>query len=224
MSKYLSNIPFFSGLSSEELNELGNLAEKKKYHAGDIIFYQGDIGQHIFLILKGGVKIVITDENGGEIILSKLSRGEYFGEMSALDGMPRSATVITTEECEFLIISRDIIKGAIRNNPDMAFRLLLEMSKRLREADQQINNLVFLDMKGRVARALLKLAKESTIGEDSNCRTISRPSAKDLSAMVGGTRETISRVLNDFAKRGLVSLEKRKIKIYTELQSEYGID
>lgn len=224
MLDYLRNIPLFSDLPLEEVKELIQLAEKRRYPAGDIVLYKGNSGQVMYLILKGSVKVVITDETGGEIILSNFSTGEYFGEMSALDDMPRSANVVTTEDSEFLIISHDIIRNSIRKNPDMALKLLSEMSKRLREADQQINNLVFLDMKGRVARVLLRLSKESVLEEGGDCRTIPRPYARDLSSMVGGTRETISRVLSDFSKRNLVGLEKKKIIIYRGLESEYGLD
>lgn len=219
----IRNIPLFSDLPLEELTELGKLAEKRRYRAGDVVFFKGDSGQFMYLILKGRVNVVITDETGGEIILSQFAEGEYFGEMSALDDMPRSADVVTTEESEFLVISHDIIRKAISKNPDMALKLLSEMSKRLREANQQINDLVFLDMKGRVARVLLKLSKVSGLKKGGDPRTIARPSARDLSSMVGGTRETISRVLNDFSKRGLVSLEKKKIIIYEGLGSEYGL-
>ena len=224
MLDYIRNIPLFSDLPLEEVQELIQLAEKRRYPAGDIVLYKGNSGQVMYLILKGSVKVVITDETGGEIILSNFSTGEYFGEMSALDDMPRSANVVTIEDSEFLVISHDIIRISIRKNPDMALKLLSEMSRRLREADQQINNLVFLDMKGRVARVLLRLSKESALEKGGDCRTIPRPYARDLSAMVGGTRETISRVLSDFSKRNLVGLEKKKIIIYRGLESEYGLD
>ena len=124
--EFLSKIPLFSGLSLNELNDLKTFSERRHYPRGNIVIFQGDTGEVIYLILKGQVKVIL-DHQGKEIILSTLKEGGYFGEMSVLDGQPRSATVKTISDSEFLIISRDMIKDQIQKNPELAFELLLEL-------------------------------------------------------------------------------------------------
>jgi len=222
--KLLKNVPLFSELSPGELEELLELSEKRRYPKGSIVLYKGDVGQVLYLILKGKVKVVLFDENGKEIILSMLKSGNYFGEMSAFDQMPRSATVITVEDSEFLVISQKSITDQIEKNPKIALKLLSEMSRRLREADEQISNLALLDVRGRVAQILLKLYKGTNVRKGEDYRIVPRPALKDIAAMSGTSRETVSRVLSEFSKRGLISLTKENIIIYGKLEVEDDID
>ena len=216
--KLLKNIPLFSELSHGELGELLELIEKRRYPKGSIVLYKGDEGQVIYLILKGKVNVDLIDENGKEIILSTLKSGNYFGEMSAFDQMPRSATIITVEDSEFLVISQKIITDQIKKNPKIALKLLSEMSRRLREADEQISNLALLDVRGRVAQILLKLYRGTNVRKSEDYRIVPRPALKDIAAMSGTSRETVSRILSEFSKRGLISLTKENIIIYGELE------
>ena len=213
----LKNIPLFSGLSPVELKDILKLSEKRRYPRGNIVLYKGDVGQAIYLILKGKVKVVLFDEDGKEIILSTLKEGNYFGEMSAFDQMPRSATIVTVEESEFLMIRQKSIADQIKKNPQLSFKLLSEMSRRLREADEQISSLALLDVRGRVAQTLLKLSQETSMGKCTDYTVIPRPALQDIASMSGTSRETVSRILSDFSKRGLVSLTKKKIIIYESL-------
>ena len=189
-----------------------------------IVLYKGDVGQVLYLILKGKVKVVLFDENGKEIILSTLKSGNYFGEMSAFDQMPRSATVVTVEDSEFLVISQRSITDQINKNPHIALKLLSEMSRRLREADEQISNLALLDVRGRVARALLKLSKETIVRKNEGYKIIPRPALKDIAAMSGTSRETVSRVLSEFSQKNLISLTKENIIIFEGLELDEDID
>jgi CRP/FNR family cyclic AMP-dependent transcriptional regulator len=216
--KLLKNIPLFSELSPGELGDLLELSEKRRYPKGSIVLYKGDEGQVIYLILKGKVNVDLIDENGKEIILSTLKSGNYFGEMSAFDQMPRSATIITVEDSEFLVISQKIITDQIKKSPKIALKLLSEMSRRLREADEQISNLALLDVRGRVAQILLKLYRGTNVRKSEDYRIVPRPPLKDIAAMSGTSRETVSRILSEFSKRGLISLTKENIIIYGELE------
>jgi len=213
----LKNIPLFSELSPAELKEMLKLSEKRKYPRGSIVLYKGDVGQAIYLILRGKVKVVLFDEEGKEIILSTLKLGNYFGEMSAFDQMPRSATIVAVEESEFLVIRQKSIADQIKKNPQLSFKFLSEMSRRLREADEQISSLALLDVRGRVAQTLLKLSQETPMGKGIDYTVIPRPALQDIASMSGTSRETVSRILSDFSKRGLVSLAKKKIIIYGSL-------
>jgi CRP/FNR family cyclic AMP-dependent transcriptional regulator len=218
LTTLLKNIPLFSGLSPAELREMLEFSEKRRYPSGSIVLYKGDVGQVIYLILRGKVKVVLFDEDGKEIILSTLKAGNYFGEMSAFDQMPRSATIVTIEESEFLMIGQKSISDQIKKNPQLALKLLSEMSRRLREADEQISSLALLDVSGRVAQILLKLSRETPIKKGTDYTVIPRPALQDIASMAGASRETVSRILSDFSKRGLVSLAKKNIIIYGALE------
>jgi CRP-like cAMP-binding protein len=214
----IKKIPLFSGLSREEVEGLLTSSEKRRYPRGSIVLHKSDEGQVIYLILKGKVKVVLFSDEGKEIILNTLESGNYFGEMSAFDRRPRSATIITMEESEFLVISREAITDQIKVNPLIALKLLAEMSRRLREADEQINNLALLDVRGRVARVLLTLSKKQNAEHLEGYRRIPRPSSKEIAAMSGTSRETVSRILSDFSKKGLIGLTKDNIIIFERLQ------
>ncbi len=214
----LENIPLFSGLSQEDLKEILECSVKRKYPRDSIVLYQGDEGQVIYLILKGKVNVVLLDEEGKEIILNTLESGSYFGEMSVFDRMPRSATIVAVEDSEFLVISQKVLSDQIKKNHQIALKLLSEMSKRLREADEQVSNLAFLDVRGRVAQILLKLHSKASSKKGENYKIISRPALKDIATMAGTSRETVSRILSEFSKNGLISLTKENIIIFKDLK------
>ena len=179
--------------------------------------HRSDKGQVIYLILKGKVKVILSGKGGKEVILNTLESGNYFGEMSLFDRMPRSATVVTMEESEFLVISPEAITDQIKENPLIALKLLSEMSRRLREADEQINNLALLDVRGRIARVLVRLSRGKDTEQSENLRKIPRPSTKEIAAMSGTSRETVSRILSDFSKGGMIGLTKKNIYIFNAL-------
>ena len=136
----LKNIPLFSELSQEELKELSNSSVKKKYPKGSIVIYKGDLAQHMFLILKGRVKVILNGHIGNEVILGMLEPGSYFGETSVFDAMPHSATIVTVEESDFLCISQEHITNLIKKKPEIALEMLSELSKKLRETHEQVGN------------------------------------------------------------------------------------
>lgn len=210
------NVPLLAGLPADAVSELAAGSERRRYAKGDVILYKGDPGQVIFLILKGGVKAILEDHNGKEIILSKLHIGDYFGEMALFDRMPRSAEVVALEDSEFLVIDEKALFPLIRKNPDLAMRLLSEMSLRLREANEQIGNLALLDVRGRVARVLVKLSKGEGVQKGDQCKIVPKVAMSELSAMSGASRETVSRVLSDFSRKGLIKITKGSIVICDE--------
>lgn len=215
-TELLRRIPLFSELSETELRELLAVSEKRRYPKGNIVLYRGDAGRIIYLILTGCVSVVLNDERGKEVILRKLEPGNYFGEMAVFDRMPRSATVITSEESEFLIVTENAIKGLIERNPKIALKLIREMSIRLRETNDQLSDLALLDVKGRIAKILLKLTRKCAIEKGVGYVVVSRPPVKEISAMSGASRETVSRVLGDFSREGIITLKRDRIIVYEE--------
>jgi CRP/FNR family transcriptional regulator, cyclic AMP receptor protein len=217
---FLRNISLFAGFAADEIREIFENSKKRAYPSGSIVVYQGDPGEVIYLILKGKVKVVLTHPKGKEIILNTLDSGDYFGEMSVFDRMPRSATVVAMEACRFLIITREAITALVRKDPRIAIKMLLVMSERIRAANEQISSLAHLDVRGRVARMLIHLFKKSDRTTREGYPMIPRPSMKDMANMIGASRETVSRVLTDLSKRGLIRITRDRIVLVGELGDE----
>lgn len=216
----LKNIPYFSELTIEEMQNLVANSEKQKYPRGSVVLNKDDVGDETYLIMIGRVKVVVAHTDGKEIILNILKSGDFFGEMAVFDNLPRSASVVADEDCELLIVSRDAIKDQIKRNPQIAFKMLADMSRRLRDADEQISGLAYLDSKGRVAQTLLKLSKESDMITDEGYRVIPKPPIRDIAAMSGTTRDKVLRLLDEFARNKIISLTKEYIIIYERLDAE----
>lgn len=215
--EYLKKIPLFSELSTDELHGLSKLSKKRRYPRGNIVLYKGDAGDVIYLILEGKVKVVLSHSDGKEIILNTLISGDYFGEMSIFDHMPRSANIVAMEDCEFLAIPQKAITDQIKKNPQLAFKLLSIMSQRLREANEQISSLAYLDVKGRVAQTLMRLLKKSGKTTGEGYQVLPRPAMKDIADMSGTSRETVSRILNELAKQGIITYTKDSFIFYEDL-------
>ena len=216
----LKDIPYFSELTIEEMQNLVASSEKRKYSRGSIVLQKDEVGDETYLIVTGKVKVIITHTDGKEIILNILKSGDLFGEMAVFDHMPRSATVVAEQDCELLIISRENIEDQIKKNPQIAFKLLSDLSRRLRQATEQISSLAYLDAKGRVAQTLLKHSKETTMITNEGYKVFPKPSTKDIAAMSGTSPETVARLLSEFASAGIIGLTDEYIVIYDRFETE----
>ncbi len=210
----IKNIPYFSELTIEEMQNLVASSQKRRYPRRSIVLHKDDVGDETYLIMTGKVKVIVTHPDGKEIILNILKSGDFFGEMAVFDNMPRSATVAAEEDSELLIISRENITNLIKRNPQIAFKLLSDMSRRLREADEQISGLAHLDAKGRVAQTLLKLSKEANMITDDGHKVFPKPPIKDIAAMSGTSHEIVSQLLSELTNKGIIGLTKEHIIIY----------
>jgi len=215
MENPLKKVPIFSKLDDEELDIIFKNSQKKKYPPKFIVFNEGDMEDGLYVILKGKVKITLIDESGKEIALSIMKDGSFFGEMSLFDDFPRSATVETLDETEFLILKKKFFLKILEDNPLITRSILKEMSIRLREADEKIRNLAYMDVAGRLARVIMDLVKkEGTIIESKNIAVLPMPSRQTLANLVGATRETVSRVLGSFQKRGIITISGKKLIVH----------
>lgn len=205
---FLATIPLLKGLAPDQIARFAELARERTYPRGTVIVFEDDPGDSMFIVRTGRVKVVRVGEDGREVILGLLGPGEYFGELSLIDGQPRSAHVIAMEDAQLIVLRREDFRRRVEESPAVAWALLGELSRRLRRADEQIGSLVLLDVDGRIARLLLDAAAESggtTIQKRLTHQTIAQ--------MVGASRETISRALRQFQKRGLIAVQRRQISI-----------
>lgn len=218
----LKRVSIFANIDDEALDRLGDLVISKDYTKNTLVFGQDEPGDSMFIIARGRVKVVLYGENGKEITLTYFKKGDFFGEMALLDEQPRSANVITTEQSILLTLKRDDFFKHMTESPKTAINVLTELSGRLRKADEIIGNLALLDVYGRVARLLIELAE--TDGEPVEDGTLirKRPTQQDIASMVNSSRETVSRVLNEFQKRGLLLMDGKQVILRPQFYREVG--
>ena len=213
MINFLKLVPLFSSLNDEELEAVNSLSFVRKYPKNNIIIVENEQGDTLYIILKGKVKVTKYSKNGEEIILSVLNKDDFFGDMSLLDGKPRSATVISLEDSELILLKRKDFEYTIEKHPRIALKLLRELTSRLRKADEFIGNLVFLNVTGRIAGLLLELADEHGQKTPEGILIKSRPKHQELANMIGTTRETVTRVLKQLEMKNYISMNGKDITI-----------
>lgn len=214
MVDILKQVPLLSSLSDTELESILNLSHTKKCLKETIILLEEEDGDTLFIILGGKVKVSNFSESGKEVIFSILGPGDFFGEMSLLDGKPRSATVTAIEDAELRLIRRSDFRKAMEKHPRIAFQLLEELTSRLRKADQRIESLAILDVTGRVAGILLQLGEERGVQSSSGLLIKARPTHQEMANMVGTTRETVTRVLKQLEQKNYLSMSGKDIVIH----------
>jgi CRP/FNR family transcriptional regulator, cyclic AMP receptor protein len=210
---HLKTIPLFSELTTTELDLLLEKAREQRYPRGSIVFYEGDPGDFLMVVLTGKVKVVLLGEGGQEIILAMLGPGNFFGEMAILEAAPRSATVMTAEQSEFLILDQQSFSALIQGHPSISQKILKHLSERLRQADEQIRSLAMFDIYGRIAQCLLRLGQTQGKRLDGTLVIIDRPSFQELSHMIGCSRETVSRAMKVLQEDGYLTVTRKEITI-----------
>ncbi len=197
----------------EELEAINKLSFLKRFKKNNLILIEDEEGDTFFIIIKGKVKVTAFSEKGKEIIFTILYEGDFFGDMSLLDGKPRSASVIAIEDSELRLIRRTDFITLLEMHPKIALHLLARLTSRLRKADQRIESLAFLNATGRIAGILLQLADEKSCHTPDGIVIKSRPTHQEFANMVGITRETVTRVLKQLEEKKYINISKKDITI-----------
>jgi CRP/FNR family cyclic AMP-dependent transcriptional regulator len=198
----LRSVPLFASFSEEPLRMLTTVVTRRSVTRGTIIMAAGDPTDSLYIVLSGRLKVMMSDEDGKEVILSILGPGEFFGEMGLIDDAPRSASVVAIEACELLAINRRDFKKCLAENFEMAMAVMRGLVRRLREADRKIGSLALLDVYGRVARLLLDMA-ETVDGQKMVTKRLPK---QDIAKMIGASREMVSRVMKDLQMGGYIEM------------------
>lgn len=209
----LRQVSIFAELPQEIVADLAKRVWQKTAEAGSVIVSHEEAGDALFVIASGKVKVVLYGETGREIILSILRAGDFFGEMALLDKQPRSANVVAVEESQLLGLDREAFQTHLTAHPSTALAVLAEMSRRLRHADEVIGNLALLDVYARVARTVRDLAQKQGEPVDGGLLIKERPTQQEIAGLIGTSRETVSRALSDFARRGLLEMSGKQILV-----------
>jgi len=194
-----------SGLPERLLSELFEGAVAHKLLDGEVLFRAGDVGDGCYRIHRGLVKVVVTSQQGEERIISLLGPDAIVGELSMIDGGPRSASVVAIADCSLLFLSRAKFQTYIESHPELTSYLMKTLARRLRGTDDTLAATTFLSVKQRLARALLNLAEY--VGEENGGRIQLRLKIgqADLAAMAGVARENVSRTMSEWRKREIVT-------------------
>jgi len=205
----LGHIPLFEELAEPDLSQINVLMHRKTFPAGVNIITVAQPGDMVYILLEGTVKIYVDQLDGSEVILAFLGPGDTFGEMSMVDSAGRSANVVALEDCLCLLMDRGAFHQCLKNTKGLSYNLVKLMSRRLRLANEQIQALSTLDVRGRVARQLLAFAQQyGQGGEASQGVTIPlRLTQTDVAALVGASRERVNQVIVDFKDSGFISVD-----------------
>lgn len=207
VAEYLAFSPVFAPLSQAERMDLAGRMRPRRFARNEVVFHQDDPAAHVYLIASGTVKIAIEDEGGQEVTIALIRGGDVFGELGVLGDGPRSANATAlTETTAFALASRDFNEVISRNAAAMR-ELLALLARRIRHSTGHIEDLVFLDLPGRVAKCLLD--QDEILGN----KGVVDLTQEDIAHFVGATRVAVNRVLVDLERRGLLALGRGSVKI-----------
>ena len=197
-------------------NDLGHIADKmvaKHFENGNYIFLEDSEGEQCFFVLEGSVKVTRLSKDGREVILAMLNEGDFFGEMSLLDGESRSANVIALEKTKVLTLYRNDFIAVVNDYPQIAVQLLKELARRLRKSDRQIASLSLSDAEKRIALCIIRFADEQGVIQNGKVSIPKTPIQQDIANMAGTSRETVSRALGLLEKEDLIERNGRELII-----------
>jgi CRP/FNR family transcriptional regulator, cyclic AMP receptor protein len=210
----LQQTRLFAGLGEETLRALAERAVERSYPRHGRFFYQGDPGTGLFVVASGLVKVVVTSEEGEEMVLVTLGPGEAFGELSIVDGGPRSASAEALEPTVVLIITRPVLLELATRDRALTEALLQTLGGLLRRLTEQASDLVFLDLPGRMAKLLAGLAAERGTETPDGVELDANLTQSDLAGMVGASRQSVNQILQGFARRGYLQVRGRRIVVH----------
>ena len=203
--------PLFAALDDEAAKALMASMTTSRLERGDILFREGDLGDRLYVIGEGKIKLGLTSVDGRENLLAVLGPGEMFGELSLFDPGPRTATATAVAETQLIALGHDDLHTFLVGRPAVAATLLGALARRLRRTNDALADLVFTDVPGRVAKALLDLSLRFGRPGEEGIRVAHDLTQEELAQLVGASRETVNKALADFASRGWIKLEARAV-------------
>ncbi|GAB4057920.1 Crp/Fnr family transcriptional regulator [Uliginosibacterium sediminicola] len=211
----LRTLPMFQGIAMDKLEAIARCAVLRRVTRGTAVVLAGDSTDNVYFVMNGNLKVIVSDDDGREVILTMLSHGDVFGEMGVFDKEPRSATVTAVAAVDLIVISQADFRQILQDNFELCLRIMGNLSQRLREADRKIESLALMDVYGRVARLLLDMA------ETSGGQTVVRKkiSKQDIAKMIGASREMVSRVMKDLHTRGLIDETDSGVVLHEQIHA-----
>ena len=206
----LQRVPLLAALTDSDREALARSASRHRYRRGDIIFQKDDPGHSLFIVARGSVRIYVPSTQGADLTLAVLGPGHFFGDLSLLDGRPRSASAAALGDTNVVILERSDFVAVIRTRPAAVMSVLAVVVRRLRDTDEMASDLAFLDVGGRLAKKLLELAATNGVKRQDGVLLDMPITQEELANMIGVTRESVNRNLSLFRRIGLVAKEGRR--------------
>jgi len=203
----IRDLPLLARLPDEDLRALASRGRVRTYSGGSAIFREGEAGDSLHIVIEGGVRIAVLSPRGEEATLALLGPGESCGELSLVDGRPRSASAIASQATKTLVVTRNDFLRWLSERPRAALALLETLSLRIRRTDEALSDLAFMDLSPRLAKRLLDLASHHAGGSRL------RITQSELAAMLGVSRESVNKELNVFARKGWVALGRGSVTL-----------
>ena len=205
--------PLFTALEESAALSLHASMDSVKINKGGFLFKEGDRGEHVYIIIEGKLKLGTSSSDGRENLLSILGPGEMFGELSLFDPGPRTATATAVTDARLLSLAHDQVIGWVSEHPKVSLQLLGRLAQRLRRSNEVLADLVFSDVPGRVAKAIMDLGERFGVKKADGLYVNHDLTQEELAQLVGASRETVNKALADFAGRGWVRLEPRSVVV-----------
>lgn len=212
ITETLSSTTLFSGMEPEDLEVVASQTVIKKFPKNTVIVGQGDNTDSLYIIVQGKVDVFLHNDKGKEIIINTLGESETFGELAPLGGIPRQASIITTEDSIFGIISRQVFVDTLLAKPTISMRIIDLLISRIQDLTEEVSSLALEDVYNRVVRVLYKHAAE--VGEKLITEKLTQ---QDIASRVGATREMVHRILKELKTGGYISIEGKHITIEKKL-------
>lgn len=203
----LRQCPLFEDVDDRALAAVAGRLRRRQFRRNEVIFHQGDPGDSLHVVHEGAVKIVLPSADGEEAIIATLRAGDFFGELSLLDGAPRSATAIALEPSVTFALPRDAFRELLDQDPNLRDALLAGVAHELRRVTRHVEELHFLDLAGRLAMRIARLARDADPTSDE-VRLDWPYTQQDLAGMIGGTRQSVNKLLSELVDDDLVRVER----------------
>ncbi len=205
--------PLFSALDDDASHALRASMVALKLNKGQILFKEGQEGDRLYVVVHGKIKLGTTSADGRENLLSILGPGEMFGELSLFDPEPRTSTATAVTDVRLVSLAHDAVIGLVTSSPQTSLELLRRLAQRLRKSNEVLADLVFADVPGRVAKAIMDLGERFGVQKEDGLHVNHDLTQEELAQLVGASRETVNKALADFASRGWVKLEPRAVLV-----------
>ena len=209
----LAESQLFGDLPAEDRKRIVALCSRKRLPARQVVFYQGEPGREMYIVVSGKLKVSVTSEDGKELSFFILHKNDIFGELALLDGERRSATVTAIGPCELMVLHHADFRRLLKDNPAIGLKLLSVLSGRVRATTALYESSVFIEIPGRLAARLLELADEYGVLTDDGILIDLKLSQYELGTLINATRESVNKQLKSWESQGVIELRKGRIFI-----------
>ncbi len=203
-------VPIFSELDSEKISKLNNLVKNREFKNGELIYLEGEIGENIYIIESGLVKLYRSSEDGNQYILRLLKEGDFFGELVLFKEEKLSSSAEAVGDCSICLLPKNGLEKLIKSSSELSYKLLAAITSRLNKTENKLQSLALEDAKEKTMRLLLELARESGIKKEKGILINLPLSRNGLANLIGTTQETLSRKLSELQQEGLISMQGQK--------------